>query len=76
MAFIAGAIIGGLIGAAIVRAYDWGRLNNLKKQVDGAMQNQATALQLQKTIINMLRYKIRVYESRYGKLNKEDSECD
>lgn len=76
MAFVAGAIIGGLIGAAIVRAYDWNLLSNLKEQVDGTMVAQNNAIKLQKTIINALRAKIKVYETRYGKLNEEDSECN
>lgn len=73
MAFIAGAVIGGLIGAAIVRAYDWGQLKNLKRQIDGTMIAQANAIKLQKVLINGLRTKIRIYESRYGKLNGEES---
>ena len=76
MVFVAGAIIGGLIAAAIVRAYDWSQLRNLQKQVDGAMVAQDNAIRLQKTIINALRAKIKTYETRYGELNEEDSECN
>ena len=76
MAFVAGAIIGGLIGAAIVRAYDWGQLRNLQKQVDGTMVAQSRAINLQKTIINTLRVKLKIYETRYGKLDEEESECN
>ena len=76
MAFVAGAVIGGLICAAIVRAYDWGQLRNLKKQVDGTMRTQANAIEFQKGVINGVRVALKAYQTSYGKLDEEDSECN
>lgn len=76
MAFVAGALIGGLIGAAIVRAYDVGLLNNLKAQVNDTINTLNVTIAMQKNIINALKYKIKIYESRHGKINEEESECN
>jgi hypothetical protein len=80
MAFIAGVIVGGVIGAFIVAAYTSGRLKELDRQTDGlteqitgTINTQALAISMQKNMINALRYKLGIYKDRYGELDEEES---
>lgn len=68
MAFIAGAVIGCLIGAALVYAYEIRWMQTQEKKIDNLRTIVDTTCAFQQGVINELEHKLKMYITRYGPL--------